>query len=269
MYKKFVTALFVLFFCFCSFAKAELTTEQKKELFAQANDYFQQANSAENQDKASELYEKAILSFNRIIDEGNVKNAHLYYNLANAYLLQDNIGRAILNYRRAENLDPSDENIQKNLAFARSRRIDKVAVNTEKKVMHTLFFWHYDFSLKTKFILTCIFFGALCLCGAITIRKGFVGPVTVTMVICGLLTVLFFISVFVEYNNQRNINYGVITAAEVIARQGDGQNYPQSFKDPLHEGTEFQLLESRSMWFHIKLTDDSTAWIPSDSAELI
>jgi len=269
MSKKLLIILFVLSLCISSFVKADLTTEQKKELFTQANDYFQQANSADDQEKASQLYEKAILSFNKIIDEGKVKNARLYYNLANAYFLNGNIGKAVLNYRRAEKLDSSDENIKKNLEFARSRRIDKVTVNTEKKVLQTLFFWHYDFSIKTKFILTCVFFGALCLCGAITLKKGYIGPLTVTMVITGLLTILFFVSVFIGYRTQSKVNYGVITASEVIARQGDGQNYPQSFKDPLHEGTEFQLLESRLRWYHIKLTDDSTAWIPSDSAELI
>ncbi len=159
MYKKFIILFLCLFVCIGSLAKADLTKEQKKELFSQANEYFQQANSTDNQEKASELYEKAILSFNKIIEEGKVKNARLYYNLANAYFLNGSIGKAILNYRRAEKLDGSDENITKNLAFARSRRIDKVAENTDKKIMQTLFFWHYDFSMKIKFILTCIFFG--------------------------------------------------------------------------------------------------------------
>jgi len=48
-----------------------------------------------------------------------------------------------------------------------------------------------------------------------------------------------------------------------------GRNYPPSFKEPLHEGTEFNLLEKRSGWFHIKLFDGSEGWIPDDSAETI
>ncbi|MBN1973648.1 MAG: hypothetical protein JW787_08410 [Sedimentisphaerales bacterium] len=269
MYKKVITLFFTLSLCIGSFAKAELSLEQKRELFKQANEYFQQANSASEQDRAKELYEKAILSFNKIIYEGNVKSARLHYNLANAYFLSGSIGRAILNYRKAEKLDSSDENIKKNLAFARSRRIDRVTVNTEKKVVHTLFFWHYDFSMKTKFILTCAFFGVLCLCGAAAIRRGLIGQLTAVIVICGLLTILFFASVVIESKSQASISYGVITAGEVIARQGDGQNYPPSFRESLHEGTEFQLLESRPRWYHIKLTDNSTGWIPSDAAELI
>ena len=55
---------------------------------------------------------------------------------------------------------------------------------------------------------------------------------------------------------------GVITADEVIARQGDGRSYEPSFKEPLHTGTEFDLLERRSGWFHIKLADDNAELIP-------
>ena len=263
MFKKFVIFVFILFFGLGSIANASLSIEQKKELFDQSNDYFQKANSASDSEQAKELYEKAILGFNKIIDEGNVKNARLYYNLANAYFLDGSIGKAILNYRRAQQLDKSNENITKNLAFARSKRIDKVPVNTEKKVMQTLFFWHYDFSLKTKFILTCLFFGILCLGVTFAIKRGLAGPLVVVIVICGLLTILFLASVAIESRNESKTTYGVITAP------GDGQNYPPSFKESLHEGTEFQLLEHRLSWYHIKLTDNSTAWIPSDTADLI
>ena len=73
----------------------------------------------------------------------------------------------------------------------------------------------------------------------------------------------------VETKTQVGRICGVITAKEVIARQGDGQNYSPSFKDSLHAGTEFDVLESRLGWIHIKLFDDSDAWIPSSAAELI
>jgi hypothetical protein len=54
-----------------------------------------------------------------------------------------------------------------------------------------------------------------------------------------------------------------------MARQGDAASYPPSFKDPLHSGTEFILIEKRTGWFHIKLSDDSDGWIPETSAEII
>jgi len=268
--KKYTTlSVSLLLFVTATSAKAEPSNEQMCTLFNQANQDFRQANSTEELQQAKRLYEKAILGFERIIDQEQIKNAKLYHNLANAYFLHGQLGKAILNYRRAVKIDGSDENIKKNLAFARSQRIDKVAVKTEKRVLQTLFFWHYDFSIKTKFLLTCIFFGIVCLCITTTIWFGRIGPLTAAMAICGILTICFLASVIVESRSQTSTICGVITAKEVIARQGDGQNYPPSFKEPLHEGTEFDLLENRPGWFHIKLSDDSDSWIPNDSAELI
>ena len=87
--------------------------------------------------------------------------------------------------------------------------------------------------------------------------------------ICCLLTVSFIASVIVETRSQVNTIRGVITNQQVVARQGDGPNCPESFTEPLHAGTEFDLLEQRSGWLHITLADDSEAWIPDNAAELI
>jgi len=268
--KKLTIVLVVLFlFGLVSPAAAEISREQSYSLFSQANESFRQANATTDSVQAKKLYEKAILAFEKIIEEDRVKNAKLYYNLGNAYFLKGNIGKAILNYRRAEKLDDSDSNIQKNLAFARSKRIDKVEVKTEKRVLQTLFFWHYDFAIKTRFLLTCIFFGIVCICAAGIIWFGRNAAWITPAVICAILTVCLLSSVILESGSQAGRICGVITEKEVVARQGDGQNYPVSFKDPLHAGTEFDLLESRPGWLHIKLFDDSDTWIPDDSAELI
>lgn len=249
-------------------AKADLPKEQVYSLFSQANEYFREANTTRDPEQAKKYYEQAILSFERIIDEAGIENAKLYYNLANAYFLNGQLGKAILNYRRAAKLANFND-IHKNLAFARSQRTDQVVIKTQKRVLHTLFFWHYDFATKTKFLLTCIMFGLACIGITILIWFGRSTPVIITTIIFGFLTICFFISVVINIGTESNNVCGVIIAKEVTARQGDGQNYPTSFKEPLHEGTEFDLLESRPGWFCIKLADDNKGWIPEDSAELI
>ena len=262
--------ILLLLFCLAAPCRSVLPNEQIYSLFNQANQFFREANTIANDpEQAQRLYEKAILNYEKIISDGQIRNSKLYYNLGNAYFLKEDIGRAILNYRRAERLDKADTNIQKNLAFACSRRIDKVKVKTEERVLQTLFFWHYDFSIKTKFVVTCIFFAIVCISLTVMIWHGKNAPCVVSAVICGLLTACFLSSVVLETWTRANRVYGVITVQEVIARQGDGQNYPESFKDPLHAGTEFNLLERRSGWFHIRLSDNSDGWIPDNSADLI
>jgi hypothetical protein len=256
--------------CLAAPGRGAMPKEQVYSLFNQANQLFREANSAANDpETARKLYEKAILNYEKIINDGRIKNPKLYYNLANAYFLKEDIGRAILNYRRAESLDKADTNIQKNLAFARSRRIDKVPVKTEKRILETLFFWHYDFSIRTKFLITCIFFALVCISGIIMLWRGKSAGLFTTAVICGILTVCFFSSVIVETQSRANTISGVITAGQVVARQGDGPNYPASFKDPLHAGTEFDLIERRPGWFHVRLSDDSDGWIPENAADLV
>jgi hypothetical protein len=268
--KNIAILLYGLFFLAAATpTEAGLPREEIYSLYNQANLNFRQANSTTDTKQATKLYEKAILAFERIINQGRIKNAKLHYNLANAYFLKGELGKAILNYRRAEKLDNSNEDIKKNLAFARSKKIDKVAIKTEARVLQTLFFWHYDFSIKTKFLLTCIFFGIACICVAGMIWFGRIGPSMAVTIICGVLTICFLTSVIVESGSKSNRVCGVVTAKEVIARQGDGQNYSPSFKEPLHEGMEFDLLENRPGWLHIKLSDGSDGWIPDGSAELI
>jgi tetratricopeptide (TPR) repeat protein len=251
-------------------AEDKLSKDQVIAIFNQANDAFRQANSiVDNTQKAGQLYEKAILGYEKIINDAKFANPKLYYNLANSYLLQDEIGRAILNYRRAQKLDKSDSNIQKNLAFARTRRVDKVEIKTERQVLQTLIFWHYDFSLLTKFVITCVSLTVFCVTLSAIIWFGRRGLLTFFAAASAIVLICFLSSLVIENYNDTTKFSGVIIAPEAVAYQGDGLNYPQSFKAPLHAGTEFDLIEQRPGWFHIKLADDSEGWIPRSCAELI
>ena len=78
-------------------AGAELAEDEKVRLLHEANAAFRQANAqVDDPARARQLYEKAILTYERIVSEGHVENAKLYYNVANAYLLKEDVGRAIL-----------------------------------------------------------------------------------------------------------------------------------------------------------------------------
>lgn len=236
--------------------------------FREGNDLFRQGNDSSD-DEAKKLYGEAILHYERIVDDGGVKNAGIYYNLGNAYLLKGDVGRAILNYRRSEMLDDSNSDLHKNLAFARSRRVDQVEAATEKKIMQTLFFWHYDFPVKVRFFLACLFFGSGFSVLTAMVWFGRRGAMGAICVVFGVIAVSFALSVTVEMAGKKRHKAGVIVSESVVARTGDGANYPKSFKDPLHGGTEFDLVKRQSGWYNIRLADGSEGWIPVATAGLI
>jgi tetratricopeptide (TPR) repeat protein len=252
-----------LLFAAASSAGDTLPKEQIYSLFTQANAV------VGDPAKADSLYEKAVLGYEKIISEGRIRNPKLYYNLANAYLLRDDLGRAILNYRRAESLDKSDSNIRKNLAFVRGKKIDKVEPKTETQILRTLVFWHYDLSMRAKLAVAVVCFAVFCLGLAAALWFARRASLTIITIIAAVLLVCSVGSLLVDNYNRSNDLAGVVVSPEVIAYQGDGQNYPQSFKGPLHAGAEFELIERRPSWFHIKLADGSDGWIPQSSAELI
>lgn len=252
---------------------ADLSPEDTYAEFNKANDAFRAANLAltkpDSADRAKPLYTQAILHYEKITNDAGIKNAKLYYNLANAYMLKGDIGRAILNYKRAEKLEPADSNIQKNLAFARSRRMDKVQIKTQKRVLQTLFFWHYDFSLKTRLVVACAFFGILCIVLTMMILTAKRMPFSFVSIAAAVLSICFAASVAIADLQQRSHAQGVVLAASAVARQGDGRNYPPQYKEPLHTGTEFELIEQRPAWLHIRLADGSDSWIEDSTAELL
>jgi hypothetical protein len=249
--------------------RAGLSHEQIVDLFNQANQAFRIANTQPDAAGREPYYDKAILAYEKIIQDGSIHNAKLYYDLANAYLLKGDVGQAILNYRRAEQLDAGDRNIQKNLAFARSRRVDAIAAKTEQQVLETLLFWHYDLGIRSRILAACAALAAGCLGLTVMVWRPVRSLWVAVVVLSGIATVCLAISVGVDVLTKTGVRQGVITAAEVAARQGDGPNYPESFKAPLHSGTEFRLIEKRPGWLHIRLSDGSDTWIVDNAAALI
>lgn len=264
---KNVLTILLILTAFASLGSSQSTLGQQ-QLFQQANENFRAANESENVSQRSELYKKSILAYETLIGQNKIHNPKLYYNLANAYLLRGNLGLAILNYRKGQGLDPSNDNISKNLAYARSRTIDKFTLATSDKVLHTLFFWHYDFSLFARFIITLVCFAVLCFFVTILILLGRKTKLLAFAIIMAIIFSSTFSSVLIEVLLETQ-QQGVITSPTATAYQGDSTNYPKSFEDDLHQGSEFILLEQRPNWYHIQLPDSTECWINDNQAGLI
>ncbi len=262
-----VSLILIGLFC-CTLFAAQQSRDYYLDIVA-SNELFNKALLEKDESKAKELYSQAAENYEKIIAESGIQNSGLYYNLGNCYLREGNIGKAILNYRRAMKLDDSNYDLRQNLAIARSRRVDKIEINTQEKIAHRIFFWHYLLSTKVKFIVAssaALLFLWVLIFSILSIRVPAALPLSIVFLI---VSCVFAASVLVDRYIDKNVKYGVIIADSTIARQGDGENYDKSFKEPLHSGVEFKILEQRRNWWHIELTNSKDTWIPADSAEVI
>ena len=175
--------------------------------------------------------------------------------------------RAIVNYRRAEQLMPGDENLAQNLGYVLAKRQDVIPARQGEKLLQTLFFWHYDLSRHARLLL---FSGCYVLFWLAAGLMSF-SPVPVPRWLTGsllALSLLLATSLVFEHLAASPAT-GVIVKPEVVARQGDGRNYQPSFTAPLHAGTEFRLLEKRPNWLRVELNDGRKCWLPLQSCELV
>lgn len=265
--------LFIIMICYVpckSINASELDQAAAADLYSQAKQLFREADSksVKSKEEAILIYKKAAMRYERLIKEGGIENGKIYYNLGNTYFRVNDIGRAILNYLKAEQYMPDDVNLRQNLRYARERRIDKIEEKQETKVLKTLFFWHYDLSVKTRimvftsfFILLWIFSGS-----RIFIKRPFL---TWCISVSLLISLLMAGSLTAEELVLKKIRPGVIVSIETTARKGNSETYEPSFKEPLHAGTEFTLMEDRGDWYHVELADSRTCWIRSGDTEMV
>lgn len=249
---------------------APLLAQSDADLFAEANDAFRQANEIRptDPDQAAELYRRAALRYDRLLGEREISNSKLYCNLANAYFQAGDIGRAILNYRMAERLDPGDLNVQRNLAFARTKRFDKLDPASGGQVVETLLFWHFEWSKGTRMRL---FAGAWILMWAVLALRRFGQHWAPREIAAGMALAALLLAGSMAYESWDEAERmdGVIVSPDTVARQGDGPSYEPAFREPLHAGTEFSVLEERPGWCRVELPDGRVCWLATSDVAFV
>jgi tetratricopeptide (TPR) repeat protein len=267
---KHFAGILILILAIAAQADARLSDQELSTHLAQAEQQFRRAMELDRSDPdaAKAYYQEAILHYEAIAKNGGVRNGKLYYDVGNAYFRLGDTGRAILNYKRAELFMRNDPNLRQNLDYARNRRADRIEPRQKEKVLKTLFFLHYDIPSRLKLVVFAISFGALWIAaGARLLLKA--GWLKIVIAVAAVASAAFLVSLVVDSASLARTPEGVIVAEETIGRMGDADTYQPSFKEPLHAGSEFRLIEKRPGWWQVELESGDRTWIPEGAAELV
>lgn len=247
----------------------ELSLQQQVVVLNEAQRAFDEgaALRQSNPTRAATSFNQAAVKFQLLVDSG-LKNGKLFYNLGNAYLESGQIAKAILNYRRAQELIPDDPRLLANLRYARSLRRNQIPESGEQAFLRTMFFWHYRTSLRGRFrvgLAAYLLLWGLLIARVFRPRFHWRYAIVPALIVCASLTA----SVAVSLADRTSRQAGVIVADNVVVRKGNGEGFEPQFRQELHEGVEFDLLEKRADWLFIALPDGKTGWIRSREAEMI
>lgn len=246
-----------------------LTYAQQLVQLEQANRAFEQALTSPTPEAAQDYYQQAIAGYEQLVAAG-IHNARLYYNLGNAYFRRNDLGHAILHYRRGLRLEPGNRQLQANLNYARSRRIDHIEVSGQPQhaLLPQLFFWSDEVSVPTQWTLALLGYGLAWGCAfwhlfwrRASLLWGLAGA--------AFCCLIFASSAWLTQSQYTTRPAGVIVAEEVVVRKGNGESYTPQLPQPLHAGTEFVVLEARGSWLAIQLDNGTSGWIRRESAALL
>lgn len=248
---------------------ADLTPDQQEQLLIEGLQAFDRGTQLRKSrpEEALQAFQQSADKFQFLVDAG-IANGKLFYNLGNAYLRCGDLGKAIVNYRRAEKLRPTDGQVEANLGFARSLRRNQIASSAQRTLWHSLFAWHFNTSLGTRFAIGLGFYVLFWL--ALILRQ-YVRAVRWRFVLVPSLLIWLSLGVSIAFERYAETTHpeGVVLADDVTVRKGNGEGFELQFEQSLEPGDEFTLLEKRRDWIHIQLPDGADGWIRLNQAELI
>jgi tetratricopeptide (TPR) repeat protein len=218
-----------------------------------------------NQSYEDGRFEQAVEEYEKILNLG-VKNFRVFYNLGNAYFRQNQLGKAVLNYRRALALEPRDEDVQANLSFAKLFTLDKIE---EQKInpLSNLLHWFLDlWSLDELALLSSLFYTLSMALGILMIFRRSRRYLRIGFVAFLILLAIFGSSLFAKIYFE-SLDYGVVIVLQVQVRSGPGDDYILQFTG--HEGLEFRVDEEAEGWYRISLPNGIRGWIPEETVEII
>ena len=210
-------------------------------------------------------YQTALEKFSLIENEGTI-NADIYYNIGNCYFRINEIGRAILYFKKALKVESDHQAARRNLEYALTFTKDKQDSESESVIRS---FWLKAFDSISinllAIILFLIFAFIIILISVIIIHfknREKTVPIFVTTILIIFFSVFLIISIL-KWQEFHKDDEAVLLSTSAIGYSGPGEDFTRVFT--IHEGMIFTIERSEENWSLIKLENGLGGWINKDT----
>ena len=210
---------------------------------------------------AINLYEQAA--------KAGVVNGNLYYNLGNAYWRTGDTGRAMLNWSRAERLNPSDPDLRFNLVLSRSQIARSLVAQPSSKISD-FFRKIRDLARARVWALVLVFaLWAFWLCLSARILLGGGKLRAALSILTGLFIILMVTSGmgFAARELWETEPAAVVIGRDVSARSGPGAGLTPVFNLPA--GARVIMSECRNGYCQVELPPGMVGWVEGKDIQKI
>ena len=257
--KLLCVSLFIIeIFCgSCSILLAEQeSAHSEKYMFYNANNFYKQAK-----------YDEAVKEYEQILKRG-FESGNLYYNLANSYLKEGALGKAVLNYERAKQLIPRDKDLESNYRYAVSLMVQNIETPQISWLRKPADKFYRQFTLNEITALLGIICALIFL--ILTVRIFLRGDrLRRYSLISVFILILFLVAGSFSFH-ERVSSLG--REAVVVVKKTEAKFSPfdrATTHFTLYEGAKVYILLSEDDWNKVKRVDKKIGWVKKTSLEVI
>ena len=207
-----------------------------------------------------ENYSDVIQSLNKILDFG-YESEQLYYNLGNAYYLENNIPLSILAYEKCLKLNPLNKDAQFNLKLANLNVKDRIEI-PQPPLFLKFFRLFKKIFLPSEWILVWMIL-ILILSFLYFLRKIFDVSYTqkIELIVYVSLLIILLPGILSIYDSY-TINEGIIIDSKIKVYSAPSNSSTELFN--INEGLKVDIENFENDWVRIKLIDGKDGWIQSN-----
>ena len=229
-----------------------------------------EAMRAANQSYEEGKYAEAAEIYETMVNAGVVDEI-VYFNLGNAYYKQGDLGRAILNYRRAQVIDPRDSAAAENLTIARLQTLDQIDVTNANPLSNLVQYVEEWLTLREAAVLALFLWWIVSLLVVVAILSRRLRRYCLWVAaILGIFLLVGIFSMANRYYTRQTTPEAVVVATEVDVTSGPGASDQYVVEFNLHSGAEVLVTEQRPGWRNIALPgNDFKGWVPAEAVEQV
>jgi tetratricopeptide (TPR) repeat protein len=238
-----------------------------RDVVARAETEFQEGvRLREASEQARPHFQQAAGYFDELRRRG-VRNAALYRNLGNAYLLAGDLPRAILSYRRGLQLAPNDLELRDSLAAARERVVYPASGGMGRPRTDARLPW-LPYPRGEWLVIAaagCYLLACVCLTRWRMVRRGRLLTVALMALLLAVALSAWVAVRAAEEHDRESHPLVVIARDGAVLRRGNGVVFPPRYETPINRGVEGRMLFERGGWVQIELSGGEVGWVPRES----
>jgi hypothetical protein len=228
---------------------------------AAARDAYQRALGTEERGARRAAFAHAERLFRQLVADAP-RSPALVIDWGNAALGAQDIGRAILAYRRAIALHPRQERAERNLTWVRQRMPEWLPRPAAHDAGDSLFFWHYLLSVRERQLIGGIAFALTVILLAPWGRRQRL--LARLAILPGVVWLAMVGSILLD---EPPVHDAVVVQDETRVLSADNDGAQPALARPLPAGAEITIAEHRGQWVRVVLADGSKGWVQSSAIE--